>query len=418
MVSNARRQFAVDVVNRLRAAGYAAYWAGGCVRDEILGRMPKDYDVATDATPRRIRELFGFGRTLAIGAAFGVITVRGPHGAGQVEVTTFRRDTSYSDGRHPDAVEFSSPEVDASRRDFTINGLFFDPVEQRVIDFVGGQADLAAGLVRAIGRPEERFAEDKLRLLRAIRFAATFQFALEESTLAAVRAMADQIGVVSPERIAMEMRRMLVDPHRAYGVRLLVETGLAHTVLPEIVPGDRAGQERLDRALAVIERLVEPGFPLALAGLLAGISTADAAAEVGRRWRLSNKETERVVWLLENRDRLHRASHQPWSAVQKVLIHEGAGDLLALVEATLRAAGDLAALAEVDWCRQALGRPRAELDPPPLLTGDDLQRQGVPSGPIYRELLERLRDEQLDQRVRSREEALSLVERLLRESAS
>lgn len=398
-----QRQFAATLVAKLRAAGFAAYWAGGCVRDELLGRTPKDYDIATSAPPDQIRHLFGFNRTLAIGAAFGVITVLGPRGAGQVEVTTFRRDASYTDGRHPDAVEFTSPEEDASRRDFTINGLFFDPVENRVIDFVGGQADLKLGLIRAIGRAEERFAEDKLRMLRAVRFAATFQFAIEESTLDAIRRMADQIGVVSPERIAMEMRRMLVDRHRSHAVRLLVQSGLTPVVLPEITPG-----ERLERALAVMERLADPDFPLALAALLAETGGATAAAEVGRRWRLSNKEIELTVWLIEHRDALRGASSKPWSAVQRVLAHEDAGDLVALMEAVRRAGGEV--LDDVDWCRRMLARPRAELNPPPLVTGDDLLRHGVPAGPIYRELLERLRDAQLDGRARTTQEALALVD--------
>jgi tRNA nucleotidyltransferase/poly(A) polymerase len=398
----------MEIVAKLRAAGFEAYWAGGCVRDEILGRSPKDYDVATGATPEEIRRLFGFSRTLAIGAAFGVITVLGPRGAGQVEVTTFRRDARYSDGRHPDAVVFSSAEEDASRRDFTINGLFFDPLENRVIDYVGGQEDLKRGLVRAIGQPEERFTEDKLRMLRAVRFAATFQFAVEESTQAAIRRMADEIRVVSPERIAMEMRRMLVDEHRGQAVRLLVATGLRAVVLPEIEAGDA-----LERRLAVIERLAEPEFPLALAGLLAetGEETAEA---VGRRWRLSNRETERAVWLVAHRDVLRGAAARPWSSVQRVLAHEGAADLVALLEATLRAGGE--PLDEVNWCRQMLARPREELDPPPLLTGDDLRLHGVRMGPIYRVLLEKLRDAQLDGQVRSRAEALALVDALRRES--
>jgi poly(A) polymerase len=402
-----QRQFAATLVDKLRAAGFEAYWAGGCVRDELLGRPPKDYDIATSAQPDQIRRLFGFRRTLAIGAAFGVITVLGPREAGQVEVTTFRRDASYSDGRHPDAVVFTSPEEDASRRDFTVNGLFFDPVENRVIDFVGGQADLKRGLIRAIGRAEERFAEDKLRMLRAVRFAATFQFAIEEATLDAIRRMADQIRVVSPERIAMEMRRMLVDPHRSHAVRLLLQTGLTQVVLPEIVPG-----ERLDHALAVIDRLNDPNFPLALAALLAECGDPSAPAEVGRRWRLSNKETEITLWLIEHRDALRGAPNKPWSAVQPVLAHEGAADLVALTEAALRAGSD--PLDDVDWCRRMLARPRAELDPPPLVTGDDLLRNGLRAGPIYRELLEKLRNAQLDGRVRTTEEALTLVNELLR----
>src|SRR3954469_10452800 len=162
------REFAIDVVRRLREAGHQSLWAGGCVRDQLLGQMPKDYDVPTDAVPDRVREVFGRRRTLAIGASFGVITVLGPERAGQIDVATFRRDAAYSDGRHPDAVSFSDAENDAQRRDFTINGLFFDPIAEQVIDYVGGQDDLQRHVIRAIGDPLARIAEDKLRMLRAV----------------------------------------------------------------------------------------------------------------------------------------------------------------------------------------------------------------------------------------------------------
>ena len=190
LVPEEQRRFAVEVVRRLRGAGFDAYWAGGCVRDQLLGRTPKDYDVATSATPEQVRELFGHRRTLAIGAAFGVAAVIGPKGSGTVEVTTFRRDAAYSDGRHPDSVTFSSAQEDAARRDFTINGLFYDPIERRVIDFVGGQEDLAAKRIRAIGYARDRFAEDKLRMLRAVRFTAAFAFTLDTDTWAAIAEMA------------------------------------------------------------------------------------------------------------------------------------------------------------------------------------------------------------------------------------
>src|SRR5688572_25996293 len=171
-----QRAFALEIVEKLRAAGFEALWAGGCVRDELLGLVPKDYDVATSATPEQIRNLFGRRRTLAVGAAFGVITVLGPRAAGQIEVATFRTDAAYSDGRHPDAVTFTTAEHDAQRRDFTINGLFFDPVAQKIVDYVGGQDDIQRRIVRAIGDPRLRLREDRLRMLRAVRFAATFQF--------------------------------------------------------------------------------------------------------------------------------------------------------------------------------------------------------------------------------------------------
>src|SRR5882757_9145104 len=174
--STKQRAFALEIAQKLRAAGYESLWAGGCVRDELLGITPKDYDVATSATPDQVRDLFGHRRTLPIGAAFGVVTVLGPRAAGQIEVATFRTDATYTDGRRPDSVHFTTAEHDAQRRDFTINGLFYDPIAKQVVDYVHGQNDLQAHIVRAIGDPHSRLSEDKLRLLRAVRFAAAFDF--------------------------------------------------------------------------------------------------------------------------------------------------------------------------------------------------------------------------------------------------
>jgi poly(A) polymerase len=432
-----QRQFAEEVVRKLRNAGFEAYWAGGCVRDQLLGRMPKDYDVATNAAPQQIREIFGRRRTLAIGAAFGVITVIGPKTAGMIEVATFREDATYSDGRHPDHVTFSSAREDAARRDFTINGLFYDPLEERVIDFVGGQEDLEQRRIRAIGNPHERFAEDKLRLLRAVRFSATFNFALEEETRAAIGEMADQIGVVSPERIAMEMRRMLVDPSRVAAIRLLLATNLAAAVLPEIVlqndeqphltspvsgegpsenkklpspdavegPGVRAS--RLEQALTVLNRLKDPTFPLALAALLHTASDSNGVKEVSRRWRLSNKETERAVWLVENQRAIINPQAMKWSTLQPILVAEGINDLLELMEAS-SPEGDRAAA----FCLNLLLQPPEILDPPPLITGEDLLAWGIPQGPRYKIILEKIRRMQLDNQIRTNGEARKIIEKV------
>ncbi|MBN2477278.1 MAG: CCA tRNA nucleotidyltransferase [Pirellulales bacterium] len=410
LVPEEQRRFAAAVVRRLREAGFEAYWAGGCVRDELLGLMPKDYDVATDATPPQIRSLFGKGRTLAIGAAFGVITVLGSKMAGMVEVTTFRRDAEYSDGRHPDHVTFSSAEEDASRRDFTVNGLFYDPIDRRVLDFVGGREDLRRRVLRAIGDPRKRFAEDKLRMLRAVRFIAAFDFHLEAETLAAIREMAAEITVVSPERIATEMRRLLTAPRRAKAVRLMLEVGLATPLLPEIVPPDEIRHQRLDHALAVLDRLSRPAFPLALGALLHELVDPPGARRVGRRWRLSNRETDRVAWLVKHRAALSGSPLMRWSALQPLLIAEGIEDLLALHEAASPTGRD-----DVDHCRSLLERPPEQLDPPRLLTGDDLRAHGVPSGPRYRTLLQRIRNAQLDEEIHTRAEALELVDRLLQQ---
>ena len=352
-----QHQFAREVVQRLRAAGFQALWAGGCVRDQLLGRTPKDYDVATSARPEVIRDLFGRRRTVAIGAAFGVITVLGPREAGSVEVATFRRDAPYSDGRHPDSVSFGSPEEDAQRRDFTVNGLFFDPLGGEVLDFVGGQADLQRRLLLAIGVAAQRIEEDKLRMLRAVRFAAGLDFEIEPATRDAVRAMAAQIEIVSPERIAQEMRRMLEDKGRARAVRLLLDMQLAEVILPEITAPDAAAQARLATALAILQRPRAPRFALALAVLLFGQTDAAGAQRLGRRWRLSNKEIGRTCWLVAHHEALSGAAARPWSAVQPVMIDAGMDDLLAVD--TVRAELGLAEAADVEWARQMRARPPA-----------------------------------------------------------
>ncbi|HEV3237319.1 MAG TPA: CCA tRNA nucleotidyltransferase, partial [Gemmataceae bacterium] len=258
------RDFAIQVVRQLREAGYQALWAGGCVRDELLGLMPQDYDVATDARPEQVQK--EFRSTVAVGASFGVIEVLGPLadiGRLTVEVATFRSDVSYSDGRHPDAVVFSSAKEDALRRDFTINGMFFDPLADELIDYVGGKQDLEAKIVRAIGDPKIRFEEDKLRMLRAVRIAARFNFSLDEATAKAIRGMANEIQVVSAERIAEELRKLLLSPHRARGVRLLDETGLANVLFPELalmkgvpqgLPNARTG-DLWEHVVLVLEKL-------------------------------------------------------------------------------------------------------------------------------------------------------------------
>lgn len=408
-----QRQFAVDVVCRLHEAGHEAYWAGGCVRDQLLGKTPHDYDVATDATPDEVRRLFGHRKTLAIGAAFGVVTVRGPRRAGQIEVATFRRDAAYRDGRRPERVIYSDAQDDALRRDFTINGMFYDPLEDRVIDYVGGQADLAAGVVRAIGEPRERFGEDKLRLLRAVRFAAALGFALETQTGRTIAEMAAEIRVVSAERIAAEMERMLVCRGRATAIRLLVETGLAEVVLPEIVPRGELKRDRLRQTLDVLDRLASPSFALALAAILCFWVDGQAAQAVCRRWKLSHRLSEETVWLVAHRDALRNAAIARWSAIQPVVASPYIEPLLALIEATAAVEGRAAD--EVAFCRRRLSQGPSVVNPAPLVGGDDLRQCSIAPGPAYRVVLARLRDAQLDGEIRTRAEALALAGRLVSE---
>lgn len=402
------REFATEVVRQLRSAGYEALWAGGCVRDQLLGHTPKDYDVATSARPEEIRDVLGRRRTLAIGAAFGVITVLGPPGAGNVEVATFRCDGTYSDGRRPESVTFSTAEFDAQRRDFTINGLFYDPLADRVIDYVDGQNDLVRQVVRAIGSPHERFAEDKLRLLRAIRFATTLGFAIESATLAAVQQLSGELVVVSVERISAEMRRMLVHPRRAEALKLLLESRLLATILPEAATLAAAdGEPQWQNLLAMLRQVHQPDFATALALVLKPFANARQAAETCRRWKLSNEESEVVLHLLKNEPTIHAAPSVPWPTLQRVLIAPHVEELLTYCAAVERV--QTGATSGVDHCRHKLQLPPEELNPLPFLTGDDLQSLGFVPGPDFKRLLTALRDAQLDKLVQSRDEAIAFV---------
>jgi poly(A) polymerase len=438
------RDFATDVVRRLRDAGFEALWAGGCVRDRLLGLVPTDYDVATSATPDQVRALFR--RTVEVGASFGVIRVLGPRstdGWMAVEVATFRTDVSYSDGRRPDAVVFSTAEDDARRRDFTINGMFFDPLDNRFVDYVGGQQDLQNRVLRAIGDPPQRFTEDKLRLLRAARFAARFELSLDPATEAAARAMAEQITQVSAERIAEELRRILVDPHRARGLSLMYDLGLVRPVLPELLemkalpqgPPAAPTGDLWDHVLKVLDLLgPRPSFPLVFAALLHDVGkrrvlgrTPDRytfylhehvsrrmAGEICLRLKLSNAERERVEWLVEKHQYLCDARRMRPSKLKPVLVHPGIRELLALHRADAVASGR--STEHVEYCERLLREwSAADLNPVPLVTGHDLEGLGVERGPVYKELLDAVREAQLDGTVKTREQALAMVERLLRE---
>ena len=404
----AARDFAAGVVRRLRDAGHETYWAGGCVRDELLGRMPADYDVATAATPEQVRAIFGRGRTLAIGASFGVITVLGPKPAGQVEVATFRADAAYTDGRHPAGVTFCSAREDAQRRDFTINGLFLDPLTGDVHDFVDGRRDLADGIVRAIGVPAMRFGEDHLRMLRAVRFTAFFGFVLEAETRAAIEAMAGMVGMVSPERIAAELRAMVSRQGRRHAVELLLDTGLARVVLPEVAP-PAVGEPAWRRAAEIVAACDEPSLPMALATLAETVDPAGLGRATSRL-RLSTREAREAEWLRAGVAAIEGGpapESRPWSDVQPWAADDRAAVLADLLRA--RAACGRADAARAAWFTERAGRPRAEIDPPPLVTGTDLLAAGVPAGRAVGAALARLRTMQLDGAITTREQALDAV---------
>lgn len=427
-----QREFAVDVVRRLQQAGYTALWAGGCVRDLLLGLPAQDYDVATNARPEEVQQLFGPRKTLAIGASFGVILVRGPRGAGDVEVATFRTEGPYLDGRRPEHVTFATPEEDALRRDFTINGMFYDPLVEQVLDYVGGQDDLARKIVRAIGDPHARFREDKLRMLRAVRIAARFNYALDAETSRAVQEMAGEILVVSQERIAQELKKMLVHPNRRRAVELADELRLLTVILPELKPVcESPAAAPRQTTLRMLDLLHNPGFELALATLLLQAASliaceeqsggkTDAALDMAhgvcRRLKLSNQERDHITWLLEHRDALNGAPALPRAKLKRLLAHPLIADLLTFLRVSLTATQQ--DLASVEFCEQFLqNTPAEEINPPPLLTGDDLIRYGLRPGAQFKELLDSIRDAQLEGAISTTEEALRLIDQL-RESSS
>ncbi|MCA9194729.1 MAG: CCA tRNA nucleotidyltransferase [Planctomycetales bacterium] len=418
-----RAALALQVIQELNKAGFLGYLAGGCVRDALLERTPKDYDVATNARPEQIRDLFGRKRTLAIGAAFGVISVL-PTTAGSaepVEVATFRSDGAYTDGRRPDSVHFSSPELDAHRRDFTINGMFLDPLRGEVIDFVGGRDDLAHGFIRAIGDPVARFTEDKLRLLRAARFATTYNFAIEQQTMAAIVSHAADVMVCSGERIGAEMRRLISSPYAARGLMLLRESRLAEHLMPGV-----AAAWRDDVKFQYAQRLLSnlaPEFAVRLAGIGHSVGDNDAVGdntfgesagsvlkELGERWRLANDELHAAQQALDFLPSLRRASELPWSRLQPLLIARYRDTAVELARGVLVITGGEFTDA---WKRIAaeLSRSAEDLNPPPLLTGDDLIRMGMRPGPNFRELLAKLRDSQLDGEIATVAEAVEIARR-------
>jgi poly(A) polymerase len=392
-----QRQFAIDVVRELRDSGFESLWAGGCVRDMVLGLPAKDYDVATSATPDEVRNIFGKHRTLPIGASFGVITVLGPRGAGQIEVATFRSDLDYKDGRRPEGVVFTSAEQDAQRRDFTINGLFHDPLSGDIIDYVGGRQDIERRLVRAIGDAEARFGEDKLRMLRALRFAARFGFTIDGATRDAIERHAGDIIQVSGERIGTEMRAMLLHPSRGIALEQLFSTQLMGPVFKELSSLDSA---TLDARLNAAAGLHEPRFATVLATLLLDNPAANSST-LASRWKLTNQEASDITWLLEHHAVVSRATSLPWPQVQRTLADERATELVAMTSA-LAGAGD----PHVEFCHERLAWPREMLDPPRLVTGRDLIEAGIEPGPTLGTLLERIRDEQLEGRLTDKSAAI------------
>lgn len=440
------RQFdeAMQVVGRLRAAGFEAYLAGGCVRDLLLGWEPADYDVATNATPDVVLEMFD--RTFAVGAKFGVVLVASENAGFVTEVATFRSDGAYSDGRRPDAVSYSQiAEEDVRRRDFTINGLMLDPMrvargEQlrgAVLDYVDGIRDLDAGIVRAIGRAELRFEEDHLRMLRAVRFAARFGFELEEGTKRAIQSLANKVRGVSRERVRDELTKMLTEGSARKAFELLDETGLLPEVLPEIAR--MKGVEQPEQyhpegdvwvhTLMLLEQL-ERGCSATLAwgALLHDVGKPPTfrrapdrirfdghvevgvkmAAEICRRMRFSNEETAQILALVENHMRFMDTGRMKESTLKRFLRLPEFEEHLALHKMDCLAGSGY--LEHWEFMREKLhSLPDEVVKPKPLLSGRELIAAGYRPGPRFKEMLLEVEDAQLEGRIATPEEALRLV---------
>lgn len=424
------------VIARLREHGHIAYFAGGCVRDMVRGLMPKDYDIVTDARPDTVQKLFP--RTVAVGAHFGVIIVL--ENGFQFEVATFRSDDAYVDGRHPSAVHFSSPEEDAQRRDFTINGIFYDPVAEQVIDLVGGQTDIGAKLVRAIGEPAKRFAEDRLRMLRAVRFATTLNYEVDKETWEALVANAASINQISAERIRDELVRIFLSANRVRGWDLLDSSGLMRTILPELEAmkgvlqpeqfhpeGDVFVHTRL--MLRVLPE--EVSVPLVFAVLFHDVAkpvtaTVDKTGRIRfnehdrigaqmteaimRRLRFSSAETEATMEMVRQHMVFKDAPNMRVAKLRRFMARPTFEDELELHRVDCESSHRM--LDNYEF----LMRKREEfanepIIPPPLVRGDDLIALGLKPGPKFGEILEAVETRQLEGTLRTREEALEWMKR-------
>jgi len=418
MTENLHRKFALEVVERLVAAGYQALWAGGCVRDYLMGHAPEDFDVATNAVPEQVRQVFGKGRTFAVGESFGVIVVLGPGKQyGQVEVATFRQDSLTSDGRRPDSVQFCSAKEDAQRRDLTINGLFYDPLTDQVLDYVGGRDDLKKKIIRAIGDPVARMQEDKLRMLRCIRFTSRFQFQLERQTAEAIRKLAAQIKVVSKERIAQEMRKILADKNRVFALKLIDSLGLLRILFPELEPFWNHSAFR-SATFRYFDQLQLQDDQLAFALLLREMNSPAEQTNFSRKpsavkkfckaLKLSNQETDCIDWLVEHQTALSQASQLPLHQLKPLLSGEYRLQLLELTR--LHATVAHHPCDDYEFCLRYLEQtPKENLNPPPLLTGDDLIQAGMKPGRKFSELLNKVRHAQLDEQIHTQQEARDLI---------
>lgn len=426
---------ASKIVERLRAGGFETYLAGGSVRDMLLGREPADYDIATAARPEQVQALFE--RTVGVGAAFGVVRVIAPDG--EYEVATFRAEGPYLDGRHPATVRYATAREDVARRDFTINGLLYDPQTKTILDFVGGQADLAGRSIRTIGDPEVRFTEDRLRMLRAVRLAAELGFEIAPEVLRAARRLAPRLAEVSAERVRDELVRMVTGPDPARALGLIHETGLLAVVLPEVAaeagvpqpPEFHPEGDVFEHTRLALGRLRAPSVTLAMATLLHDVGKPvtyeqaqdrirfsrhdDVGAAIARtvmeRLRFPRRDADRVVALVARHMVFNDVMRMREAKLRRLVAEEMFPELLELHRADCAAShGDLSTY---DWVRAFLDRLAGEpAVPPPLITGDDVLALGLAPGPKVGRVLRAVENARLEGQIRTKQEALALARAL------
>jgi poly(A) polymerase len=450
-VSFSLRETAAEIVRRLQTAGFAAFWVGGCVRDFLLGREPQDYDIATDARPEQIEKLFK--RTIAVGRKFGVmVVVEDKH---QFQVATFRAEADYRDGRHPEQVTFGDAHADAQRRDFTVNGLFYDPIAEKLHDWVGGEKDLRAKIIRTIGSPDERFAEDHLRLLRAVRFAAQLGFEIEPKTFAALKANAPKIRSISAERVRDELIKLFAPPHAARGLVLLRDSGLLEPILPELAATISCEQSPdfhpegtvFEHIRLMLEKMAtdppspqsgfgaasaHPSLPWAV--ILHDIGkpvTAERDPQTGAihfyghekigaalaekiltRLRFPKKQIEDIVACVQQHMQFKDVKQMRKATLRRLLMRDTFPLELALHR--LDCLGSHGALDHYEFLvAQAAELEKQPAIRPPLLTGKDLIKLGMKSGPVMGALLAEIREKQLQDELKTPEAARAWVKKRL-----
>ncbi len=421
------KKIAAEIVRRLQHAGFSAFWVGGCVRDFLLGRKPQDYDIATDAKPEQVEKMFK--RTIAVGRKFGVmVVVESKH---QFQVATFRAEADYEDGRRPAKVVFANAEADAQRRDFTVNGLFYDPVAKKLHDWVGGEKDLGAKIIRTIGRPEERFAEDHLRLLRAVRFAAQLNFEIEPQTFAAVKSLAPKIRLISAERIRDELIKLFVPPHAARGLVLLRDSGLLVHVLTEFIATIACEQSPdfhpegtvFEHVRLMLEKLPPEAHPsLPWAVILHDIgkpATAERDPATGaihfyghekigaamaerilQRLRFPKKQIEEIVACVRQHMQFKDVKQMRKATLRRLMLRETFP--LELELHRLDCLGSHGDLGHYEFLlEQAAELKKKPAIHPPLLTGIDLIKLGMKPGPAMGVLLDEIREKQLQDELKT-----------------